>query len=657
MIKPMERMKELTQQLRLASQAYYQKDEEIMSNLEYDRLYDELVELEKKTGVVLSGSPTVTVGYESLEQLPKERHEAPMLSLDKTKSVEELATFAGEQEVLMSWKLDGLTVVLTYQNGMLQKAVTRGNGEIGEVITNNARVFRNIPLHISYPGELILRGEAVITYSDFEKINSESMDAETRYKNPRNLCSGSVRQLNNEITANRHVRFYAFALVKADGVDFQNLHSNQFEWMKEQGFETVEYHKVTAKEIPSTVTWFEEKIQHYDVPSDGLVVTYNDIAYGESLGRTAKFPRNSIAFKWQDEVRETILRDIEWSPSRTGLINPIAVFDPVELEGTTVSRASVHNLSIMKSLRLGIGDTITVYKANMIIPQIAENQTGSGNAPIPKCCPACGGKTEIRQMNDVETLYCTNSRCSARRIKSFSLFVSRDAMNIEGLSEATLEKFIAHGYIHTFADIYHLNHYREEIVSMDGFGEKSYQNLMESIDRSRKTTLARVVYALGIPNIGAANAKLLCHFFDYDLNRLKSANEEEIASIEGIGGVIAASVVNYFAEEANEAALEALLYELDLEKPEETAESSLFAGKTFVITGSVFHFANRSELKAYIEERGGKVTGSVTKKTDYLINNDKDSNSSKNKKARELNIPLLSEEDFLKLAGETSETA
>ena len=648
----MERMKELTQQLRLASQAYYQKDEEIMSNLEYDRLYDELVTLEKETGIVLSGSPTVTVGYESLEQLPKERHEAPMLSLDKTKSVEELAAFAGTQEVLMSWKLDGLTVVLTYQNGTLQKAVTRGNGEVGEVITNNARVFQNIPLHISYQGELILRGEAVITYSDFEKINAESLDAETRYKNPRNLCSGSVRQLNNEITARRHVHFYAFALVKAAGTDFKNLHSNQFEWLKEQGFETVEYHKVTAKEIPSTVAWFEKKIRHYDVPSDGLVVTYNDIAYGESLGRTAKFPRNSIAFKWQDEVRETVLREIEWSPSRTGLINPIAVFDPVELEGTTVSRASVHNLSIMKSLRLGIGDTITVYKANMIIPQIAENLTGSGNAPVPEYCPACGGKTEIRQMNDVETLYCTNSRCSARRIKSFSLFVSRDAMNIEGLSEATLEKFIAHGYIHTFADIYHLNHYREEIVSMDGFGEKSYQNLMESIDRSRKTTLARVIYALGIPNIGAANAKLLCRFFNYDLKRLKEANEEEIASIEGIGDVIAASVVNYFEEEANKTALEALLYELDIEKPEENENSSVLAGKTFVITGSVFHFANRSELKNYIEERGGKVTGSVTKKTDYLINNEKESNSSKNKKARELNIPLLSEEDFLKLAGE-----
>lgn len=650
MTNQMERMKQLTEELRRASKAYYQNDAEIMSNLEYDRLYDELSALEKETGIVLAGSPTITVGYESLEQLPKERHEAPMLSLDKTKSIDDLAEFAGEHEVLVSWKLDGLTVVLTYNHGTLQKAVTRGNGEVGEVITNNARVFENIPLHISYQGELILRGEAVITYSDFEKINQENTDTDARYKNPRNLCSGSVRQLNNEITAKRHVHFYAFALVRANDIDFENLHSRQFEWLKQQGFETVEYLSASSSSISDAVRWFEQKIQHYDIPSDGLVVTYNDIAYGESLGRTAKFPRNSIAFKWQDEVQETTLREIEWSPSRTGLINPVAIFDPVELEGTTVSRASVHNVSIVKNLRLGIGDTVTVYKANMIIPQIAENLTGSGKLEIPTCCPACGGKTEIRQMNDVETLYCTNPRCSAKQIKAFSLFVSRDAMNMEGLSEATLEKFIARGYIHTFADIFHLNHYKEELVSMDGFGEKSYQNLIESIEKSRKTTLPRLIYALGIPNIGVANAKLLCKFFHYDLNQLRNAKEEEIAAVEGIGTVIAAAVVNYFHEEANQAAVDALLYELDIEKPQEDETAGIFEGKTFVITGSVEHFANRSELKAYIEARGGKVTGSVTKKTDYLINNDKSSGSSKNKKAQELNIPLLSEEEFLTLA-------
>lgn len=645
-----QRMKELSETLRAASKAYYQNDAEIMSNLEYDRLYDELTELEQETGIVLAGSPTVTVGYESLEQLPKERHEEPMLSLDKTKSVPELAEFAGSHEVLISWKLDGLTVVLTYQGGELVKAVTRGNGEVGEVITNNARVFQNIPLHIAYQGELILRGEAIITYSEFEKINAEIEDVDVRYKNPRNLCSGSVRQLNNEITAGRRVRFYAFALVRAEGVEFENLRSNQFAWLERQGFETVEYQRVHAEEVADCVAEFERKIQHYDIPSDGLVVTYNDIAYGRSLGRTAKFPRDSIAFKWQDETRETTLKEIEWSPSRTGLINPVAIFEPVELEGTTVSRASVHNLSIMKALKLGIGDTITVYKANMIIPQIAENLTGSGNVPVPDTCPACGKATVIKRINDVETLYCPNERCSAKRIKLFALFVSRDAMNIEGLSEATLEKFIARGYIHTFVDLFHLNQFRDEIVEMEGFGEKSYLNLMESVERARVTTLPRVVYALGIPNIGVANAKLLCKFFDYDFARLRLASEEEIASIDGIGAVIASSVTGYFADEANAAAIDALLPELRLETPEAVEGSSVLAGKTFVITGSVEHFTNRSELKAFIEERGGKVTGSVTKKTDYLINNDTASNSSKNKKARELNIPVLSETDFLKLS-------
>ncbi len=645
-----ERMKELTEQLRAASKAYYQDDREIMSNLEYDRMYDELLRLEKETGVVLTGSPTVSVGYEALDSLPKERHESPMLSLDKTKEVSELADFAGNHEILVSWKLDGLTVVLTYRGGSLEKAVTRGNGEIGEVITNNARVFQNIPLHIAYQGELTLRGEAVITYSEFEKINEEIEDVDAKYKNPRNLCSGSVRQLNNEITAKRHVRFYAFALVRADEIDFDNSRSRQFEWLKSQGFDVVEYRKVRAEQVADTVAYFAEKIQHYEIPSDGLVATYEDIAYGQSLGRTAKFPRDSIAFKWQDETRETKLLEIEWSPSRTGLINPVAIFEPVELEGSTVSRASVHNLSIMKALKLGIGDTITVYKANMIIPQIAENLTGSGNIEIPGQCPVCGGPTAVRCANDVETLYCTNERCSAKKIKSFTLFVSRDAMNIEGLSEATLEKFIAHGYIHCFADIFHLDNFRDEIIAMEGFGEKSFANLMQSIEKARITTLPRVIYSLGIPNIGVANARLLCRFFDYDLDKIRSSSLEEVASIEGLGEVIAGSVVGYFADEENDRMLQLLLKELTIEAPQETSGEQIFEGKTFVITGSVNHFANRNELKAFIEERGGKVTGSVTKKTDYLINNDTTSSSSKNKKAKELNIPILSEEDFLDMA-------
>lgn len=645
-----ERMKELSQKLQEASKAYYQEDREVMSNLEYDRLYDELQKLEQESGVVLAGSPTVTVGYEALETLPKERHESPMLSLGKTKERSELVSFAGGHKVLMSWKLDGLTVVLTYRNGELEKAVTRGNGEIGEVITNNAKVFSNIPLRIAYQGELILRGEAVITYSEFEKINNEIEDVDAKYKNPRNLCSGSVRQLNNEITAKRHVRFYAFALVRAEHVDFKNSRAYQFEWLKQQGFDVVEHRLVSASQIEDTVDYFSEKIRHYDIPSDGLVVTYDDIAYGESLGRTAKFPRDSIAFKWQDEKRETTLLEIEWSPSRTGLINPVAIFEPVELEGTTVSRASVHNLSIMKALKLGIGDRITVYKANMIIPQIAENLTCSANVEIPDVCPVCGGKTAIRSVNDAETLYCTNEACSAKKIKSFTLFVSRDGMNIEGLSEATLEKFIARTYIHTFADIFRLSKYREEIVGMEGFGEKSYTNLMESIERARHTTLPRLIYSLGIPNIGVANAKLLCKYFDYDLERLRDADEEEVSSVEGLGEVIAAAVVSYFADETNQKNLDDLCLELTIEKPQESSQTQTFAGKTFVITGSVEHFANRNELKAFIEERGGKVTGSVSKKTDYLINNDTTSASSKNKKAGELGIPILSEEAFLALA-------
>lgn len=645
-------MRELSRKLEEASRAYYQQDREIMSNYEYDALYDELQSLEKESGVVLAGSPTVTVGYEALDALPKERHEAPMLSLGKTKERSELVSFAGTHDVLISWKLDGLTVVLTYKGGILEKAVTRGNGEIGEVITNNARVFENIPLRIAYQGELVLRGEAVITYSEFEKINEEIGDADAKYKNPRNLCSGSVRQLNNEITAKRHVRFYAFSLVKAEDVEFHNSRETQFEWLASQGFDVVEYRLASAAQVEKTVDYFADKILHYDIPSDGLVVTYDDIAYGQSLGRTAKFPRDSIAFKWQDEIRKTKLLEIEWSPSRTGLINPVAIFEPVELEGTTVSRASVHNLSIMKSLKLGIGDTITVYKANMIIPQIAENLTGSDDVKIPAICPVCGGKTEIRNVNEVQTLYCTNEQCSAKKIKSFTLFVSRDAMNIEGLSEATLEKFIARGFIHSFADIFHLDSVKDEIVELDGFGEKSYANLMQSISQARHTTLPRLIYSLGIPNIGAANAKLLCRHFDYDLERLRNAGQEKIAQIEGLGDVIAASVVGYFADENNRKNLDALLGELEIEGIPVSETEQIFAGKIFVVTGSVEHFTNRNELKTYIEERGGKVTGSVSKNTDYLINNDVNSASSKNKKARELEIPILSEEDFLLLAGE-----
>lgn len=644
------KMKELGEKLREASRAYYQEDREIMSNVEYDALYDTLSALEKETGIVLADSPTVNVGYEAVEQLPKEEHERPMLSLDKTKEREALREFIGEHPTLLSWKLDGLTIVLTYENGELIKAVTRGNGIVGEVITNNARVFKNIPLKISFKGRLVLRGEAIITYSDFEKINETIGDADAKYKNPRNLCSGSVRQLNNEITAKRNVRFYAFSLVSAEGVDFLNSREVQFRWLNEQGFEVVEYRKVTAGTLDEAMDYFAEAVTTNDFPSDGLVALYDDIAYGESLGTTAKFPRNAMAFKWADEMRDTRLLEIEWSPSRTGLINPVAIFEPVELEGTTVSRASVHNISIMKELKLGIGDTIRVYKANMIIPQIAENLTGSGNAPIPHTCPACGQETVVKKENDVECLFCVNPGCPAKKIKSFGLFTSRDAMNIDGLSEATLEKFIARGFIHDFGDIFEISRYKDEIVEMEGFGQKSYDNLMESLERAKETTLPRVIYSLGIANIGLANAKVICRHFDNDLDRIRHASLEEVSDIDTIGPVIAGNLVAYFRDEDNNRRLDHLMRFLHIQE-DSPKQEQIFEGMNFVITGSLVHFGNRSEAKELIESLGGKVTGSVTKKTNYLINNDIQSNSSKNKKARELGIPILSEEDFRKLAG------
>lgn len=644
-----ERIGALAKRLNEAAKAYYQDAAEIMSNYEYDALYDELVALEQETGVVLASSPTVNVGYEVLTELPKERHEKPMLSLDKTKDVQALKEWVGNQKTMLSWKLDGLTIVLTYQDGKLTKAVTRGNGEVGEVITNNARVFKNVPLNIGYKGELVLRGEAVITYSDFYKINEEITDADAKYKNPRNLCSGSVRQLNNEITAKRNVNFFAFSLVKAEHMDFENSQEKQCLWLKEQGFDVVEYEMVTAENLEESVKRFAEKIETNDFPSDGLVLVYDDIAYGESLGRTAKFPRNAIAFKWADEIRETTLKEIEWSPSRTGLINPVAIFEPVELEGTTVARASVHNLSVMEELALGIGDTIEVYKANMIIPQIAKNKTRSGMVEIPACCPTCGGATEIRQVAEAKALYCTNPECQAKKIKSFTLFVSRDAMNMEGLSEATLEKFIAKGFIQEFADIFKLDRFAEEIKSMEGFGEKSYQNLLASVEKARTTTLPRLIYGLGIQNIGVANAKMLAKQYHHDLAELRSASAEELSAIDGIGEVIASSIEQYFRNEKNVQMLERLLAELALEKPEENTQAQIFEGMNFVITGSVNHFANRNEVKAVIEAKGGKVTGSVTSKTNYLINNDTTSNSSKNKKAKELHIPIISEEEFLEM--------
>lgn len=641
------RMKELVRLLNKAAKTYYTQDTEIMSNYDYDQLYEELEGLEKETGIIIANSPTMRVGYEAVDELPKEKHEKPMLSLAKTKSRDELRDWLNGKEALLSWKLDGLTIVLTYLAGKLVKAVTRGNGEIGEVITNNAKVFRNIPVSIPFQGELILRGEAVITYSEFQRINGKIAEAEAKYKNPRNLCSGSVRQLNNEITASRNVRFHAFSLVKADGVDFGNSRAAQFEFLSEQGFEVVEYRLVNPDTIAEAISYFEDRIKTYDVPSDGLVLIYEDIAYGQSLGRTAKFPRDAIAFKWADEVCETVLQEMEWSASRTGLINPVAIFEPVELEGTTVSRASVHNISIVRGLKLGIGDRITVYKANMIIPQIAKNLTQSDTLQIPEVCPVCGQPTQLRQVNDVQSLYCNNPGCDAKKIKAFTLFVSRDALNVDGLSESTLEKFLARGFLHEFADLFRLNRYEQEIMQMEGFGEKSYGNLVESIEKARDTTLPRVIYGLGIENVGVANARILCRHFQFSLKELRSASVEELSDIDGIGGVIASGIYEFFHSEKCMAQLDHLLEELRIaiEAPEEGTQT--LGGMSFVITGSLEHYENRNALKAAIEERGGKVTGSVTGKTVCLINNDTASQSAKNKKAKELGVRIVSEEEFM----------
>lgn len=648
----MERMKELIALLNEASKAYYAEDKEIMSNYEYDALYDELVALEEELGTVLSDSPTVNVGYEALSELPKERHETPVLSLGKTKDRDELRDWLLDKEGLLSWKLDGLNIGLTYENGELTKAVTRGNGEVGDVITNNARVFKNLPHRIAFKGKLVLRGEAVIKYSDFEKINASIDNADEKYKNPRNLCSGSIRQLNNEITAERNVRFYAFSFVSATDengdVDFGNSKEAQVLFLKEQGFEIVDYVKVNRDTVIPAIDEFAKKVQDFDIPSDGLVLSFEDIAYGKSLGRTAKTPRDAIAFKWQDEIRETTLLEIEWSPSRTGLINPVAIFEPIELEGTTVSRASVHNVSVLRGLKLGIGDTITVYKANMIIPQIAQNLTGSDTVKLPDCCPVCGGATKVQQVNDTQSLYCMNPDCDAKKVKAFSHFVNRDALNIEGLSEATLEKFLGMGFLHTFTDLFHLDRYRDEITTMEGFGEKSYTNLIESVDKARHTSLPRVIYALGIAGIGLANAKVICREFAFDVEEMISADKERLSSIDGVGEVLAGAFYAYFAKAENAEQFKNLLLELDLENETIDRSNDLVNGKVFVVTGSLQYFENRDTLKTKIESLGGKVTGSVTGKTDALINNDSTSTSSKNKKAAQLNVPVITEETFIR---------
>ena len=646
MDKKLNRMKELIEILNNASRLYYQYSTPIMTDFEYDKLYDELEKLEKETNTVLSNSPTQNVEPEAIDSLVKVEHPAPMLSLSKTKSISELASFLGNQEGLISWKLDGLTIVLTYKDGKLSSGVTRGNGIIGEVITENVKKFKNIPLTIPYKGTLVVRGEAVIKYSDFNKMNEELDDDSSQYKNPRNLCSGSVRQLDSKVTAKRNVNCIIFALIESEK-KFK-LKSEEFEWLKSLGFDIVEYHKVTSNNLEEQVLYFKNKINEYDIPSDGLVLLYNDIEYGKQLGTTAKYPKNAIAFKWQDETAETKLIDVDWLVSRTGLINPVAVFEPVELEGTIVSRASLHNVSILQGLSLGIGDTILVYKANMIIPQIADNLTQSNSLTIPNKCPVCNHEARIISSNDVKYLYCMNDFCPAKLVKRLSQFTSRNAMNIEGLSDAIINKLADEGLIKTYADIYNLKRYKNDIISFEGFGEKSYDNLINSIEKSRNVKLANFIFALGIPDIGLSRAKLICKNYSNDINKIRNLTFEELSKIDGIGEIIAKEWIDTFNNEDFIKELELLLKEVNFTDTSIDNNQPL-KDLIFVITGSVNNFTNRDELVEYIETYGGKVVKAISNNVNYLINNDITSTSTKNTKAKELGIKIISENDLMSM--------
>lgn len=652
--KDVSRLKELTLQLNAAAEAYYEKNIEIMSNLEYDRLYDELEKLEEKTRVVLANSPTHEVGYVAVNKLEKQSHPTKMLSLDKTKDVDALKSWLADQNGVLSWKLDGITVVLTYEDGRLSKAVTRGNGEVGEVITANALQFKNIPSRIPFKSELTIRGEAYINYSDFERINEELPELDAKYKNPRNLCSGSVRQLDSKVTAERNVNFTAFYISAEKLSTDTNSHIERLEWLKNQGFDVVESKLVCRDNLIETVEEFKRKIPHMDIPSDGLVLVYDDIDYGKSLGATSKFPRNAMAFKWADELAQTTLLEIKWSASRTGLINPIAVFEPVELEGTTVSRASVHNVSILKELSLDVGDRIEVYKANMIIPQISKNlTTGDTYAAPPKNCPVCKSKTKLVDDSGVEVLYCTNPECAAKKVKAFSLFVARDALNIANISEATIKAFIEKGFLREFSDIFKLKEYGEEITAMKGFGKKSFDKLVQSIEEARKTTAARLLYALGIENIGSVNANAIAEHCEEDFLRIMDITYDELIKINGVGEILAKAVIKYFSDKYKREEVGRLLGELEISVSKEAGVESLkLKGLSIAITGSLRTFANRGELGELIRLNGGKPVSTVGSRTDILINNDKNSPSAKNKKAKQLGIPIITEDEFLERLGQ-----
>jgi DNA ligase (NAD+) len=647
-----QRMQELIEKLNEASKAYYGSGKEIMSNFEWDRLYDELVQLEGETGIVMANSPTVNVGELNavLSGFEKVRHEISVKSLDKTKDVDTLAAFIGGCPGIMSWKLDGLTIVLTYDNGELVKAVTRGKNGIGELITANARHFAGVPSVIPYKGRLNVRGEALISYADFEKVNASLPEGEEPYKNPRNLAAGSVRQLDSAEVKNRKVQLIVFA-----SDHMEDTHAKEFMWLQNMGFNVVSHIVVKdGSQVPVSVETFRSFMSDNPVPTDGLVLQFNETEYGRSLGETDKFPRDAIAFKWQDEEKETVVKEIFWSPARTGQITPVAVFEPVELEGTTVERASVHNVGILEQLSITPGDTITVYKANMIIPQVSGNNTMLGKAVIPETCPACGGRTEIRIGRDgSRQLYCTNQECSAKHVGRFVHAVKQDALNIVGMSEKTLEDLIDNGYLHTLADLFRLKEHAYPISQMEGYGRKSVDNMLNAVEAARHTDLQRLIYACGINLVGRTASRAICAYFGYDVVKTLNASFDELKSIEGIGDEIAGSYVEWFQNPANQEMFEDLLSEADLIVPQAPAVKEVAEGKpgirgrVIVITGDVYQFDNRSAFKAWVEAHGGKVTGSVSRNTDYLVTNTPNSGTTKNKKAQELGVEIITEQQII----------
>lgn len=644
------RLKELTEQLNHYRDSYYNNSESLISDKQYDDLFDELQSLEEETGIVMSNSPTNTVGYEVKSKLEKVKHSHPMLSLDKTKSTDDLIKFSNGRDCIISLKLDGLTVLNTYDNGVLFQSETRGNGEEGEIITHNAKVFDNLPLNIPFDRKFEIEGEAIITQSDFEKINING-----EYKNCRNLASGSVRQLDSNITKNRHVRFIAWKIPFG-----LTTYTKGFEIAAQYGFEVVPYVKYNSStdNIEKKIEALKNIAKEKSLPIDGLVVTYNNVEYGKSLGMTGHHPKHSLAYKFYDDIYPTELLDVEFTMGKTGVLTPTAVFKPVEIDGTVVGRASLHNISIMKELGITHkGQTVNVYKSNQIIPQIDsveddDIEITDDNMIIPvETCPICGADTKIIQENDSKVLICTNDNCKGKLLGKLVHFCSKNAINIESMSEATLQFLIDRGWVKSFKDIYKLDYYRQNWKGYDGFGDKSVDKLLDAIENSRKTTLDRFIYSLSIPLIGRSASKDIakyCHNSIDEFTFIMENTSLEFATIDGIGVSATTSLDDWWNINRD------MFYELEEEfvfanSKENNDVSTDLSGNIFVITGSLTHYKNRDELVSVIETMGGKVSGSVSAKTSYLINNDTQSSSSKNQKAQKLNIPIIREEDFIKM--------